>query len=72
MGSESYNVLLYVLLTVVKTTVLLADISDYATVNEVYAKCKLSSVMFLILKVQIFLTLSIEYFSLYFYLVDRK
>ena len=69
-----YNVLLYVLLTVVKTTVLLADINDYATVNEVYAKCKLSSVsvMFLILKVQIFLTLLIEYFSFFFYLVDRK
>ena len=30
-----------VLFTVVKTTVLLADISDFGAVNEVYKQCKL-------------------------------
>lgn len=30
-----------VLFTVVKTTVLLADISDFGAVNEVYKECKL-------------------------------
>ena len=32
--------------TVVKTTVLLTDINDYATVNEIYAKCKFLSTEF--------------------------
>jgi enamine deaminase RidA (YjgF/YER057c/UK114 family) len=31
----------FVLFAVVKTTVLLADISDFAAVNEVYKQCKL-------------------------------
>jgi enamine deaminase RidA (YjgF/YER057c/UK114 family) len=30
-----------VLFTVVKTTVLLADINDFGAVNEVYKQCKL-------------------------------